>query len=631
MQENDYVDDFAEESDTSYPEEKFEAFVSDLDSMLIFGEPIDDQLKLNNSRSFSLMDATTQDTSQSKEFYDNNECYTLEENDFYNESFEAVSPNNENLKEFSSVTFANAKQKSPTKTAKSKMNTDSTQSKKYETNKTYRQVNRDQSKIENQSTDVHTHSSHTTCQQESIKPSGDKTSKNNTKFRRIPINRAAALHGGESMLTPKMNNINVVASVVAADTKHDVFALQKQLASALRRVAAYKQDNDHLRTKLDSANIEASLERYKHLLVEKDSKLMALADENQSLRQIARFQSKGLVKGERERSSQPERELSQDRQIEILVEHVRKVKTKLADCRAREDALAEENGLLREKTAKQGRRITKLRRVVDELKAAMALEKSHTDHTHPRLAEYRPTEDNNALVLVESAGQGDESSSRGAEEQHMQQQPLSLSEYPSIALSEVLPPADQRPRYLEEGDSVLDSMLGDDMEGEGEEEDRDDFSRQQQQVGLVQEAPQLTRFGALEQHMESSSTFGTDVTANPNQVSKRGGGRRRQDGERLRRAQLQLEEERLYVLRQKEVILRLERSLHKQRAGFLSEASAVRGELQASDEERRRLVSELDRREAVVKAQVRISVHLHGFLSRFLWTDNHFEAAAGVV
>jgi hypothetical protein len=60
MQENDYVDDFAEESDTSYPEEKFEAFVSDLDSMLIFGEPIDDQLKLNNSRSFSLMDNTAQ-------------------------------------------------------------------------------------------------------------------------------------------------------------------------------------------------------------------------------------------------------------------------------------------------------------------------------------------------------------------------------------------------------------------------------------------------------------------------------------------------------------------------------------------------------------------------------------------
>jgi hypothetical protein len=148
---------------------------------------------------------------------------------------------------------------------------------------------------------------------------------------------------------------------------------------------------------------------------------------------------------------------------------------------------------------------------------------------------------------------------------------------------------------LEEGESQLDSVLGDDVD---DDEDRDGFVK-----------PRLdgpSQFGtAFEQHTESSSTFATDATANPNPHKR--GGRRRQDGERLRKAQLQLEEEKLYVLRQKEVILRLERSLHKQRAGFLSEVSSVRSELQASDEERRRLVSELDRREAVVKAQVSVS------------------------
>jgi hypothetical protein len=87
-----------------YKEESFEAFESDEDSMLILGQPIDDQITTKNIASFAIPQKKRDDGSVESE---NEECD-------YEESFESPSPAKTNhpqhgLSEMSSITFNQSK------------------------------------------------------------------------------------------------------------------------------------------------------------------------------------------------------------------------------------------------------------------------------------------------------------------------------------------------------------------------------------------------------------------------------------------------------------------------------------------------------------------------------------------
>jgi uncharacterized membrane protein (DUF106 family) len=65
--------------------------------------------------------------------------------------------------------------------------------------------------------------------------------------------------------------------------------LQKQLATALKRIEEYKRANEELKRKMDSSEVEKLFDKLRHMLVEKEHEIEKLASENHSLKEIARF------------------------------------------------------------------------------------------------------------------------------------------------------------------------------------------------------------------------------------------------------------------------------------------------------------------------------------------------------
>jgi len=119
---DEYMQDVLADGDM-YKEESFDAFESDADSMLMLGQPIDDQIRTMNISSFAIPKKkkdkhnaeVSHDEGEEVEYedFESEEGEEVEE-DVYEDSFESPgkSPNKQDLKELSSITFGQSRMES---------------------------------------------------------------------------------------------------------------------------------------------------------------------------------------------------------------------------------------------------------------------------------------------------------------------------------------------------------------------------------------------------------------------------------------------------------------------------------------------------------------------------------------
>lgn len=161
-----------------------------------------------------------------------------------------------------------------------------------------------------------------------------------------------------------------VMSVVSKEAaySYNPAVLQRQLHTALQRVSAYKKANDLLQQKLDGRNIEQAVEKYRALLLEKEQQISDLQSENSSLRQIAHSQGRKLQDTARKEMDPLDTELTQEKQIEIMVMHVRKIRAKLIAAYEKQHELEAENDKLKSAKQKSSKKCARLRREARELR-----------------------------------------------------------------------------------------------------------------------------------------------------------------------------------------------------------------------------------------------------------------------
>ena len=625
---SDYRDDFAEESEDLYEDEPYR---SDFESMLSANNSIDDQLKVSYNKDFTEGIA--------------GQGY---EDDFYNESQQGSSVvKSANIQEFSSVTFFKdeSNQISPEGNKPLK--------KKLKRKQTPKEAKAKPAKSEgNVSAKPNTGDRRATPRTQTPKENGDNnpanrgvSNNNNNNNNNSEIDNQYHKYKRYEVHTPQMTDINTrtvipITSHVVKDLRHNAFSIQRQLDLALKKIESYKQENSLLRSKLDSSNIEAAVERYKGALLEKEIKITQLQEENNSLKKVARHQSKGLMKSDHDRQHQPEIEMSQDRQIQILMEHIKKLKIKLEDYKVMEKQFIDENSALKTQNGKLTRRVTKLKRQVTELingphrspkpdlldminedlskldsslvessSKLQSMDGNETVSTYPSIA---LTEDSRKqMVLLPLKASNPLTKLKSSSVQLDDQEPIE-TEPPATRQTEE--EATEEGNLRREDDDV--SIPLDDTEDQLTEL----ASQRRRSSGgmavvnvssitasqvngssIIEGGPSHQEYGKGfdASRVDSESTFSVDTNTNPRRLRKR-----REYNQRIQELMLQVEEEKLYVLRQKELILKLERSATKQRHGYIAEINSLKAELAKCQEDQKQVSSELSKRELKLKMQV---------------------------
>eukprot|EP01036_Dinobryon_divergens_P033920 gene33920-43822_t len=174
------------------------------------------------------------------------------------------------------------------------------------------------------------------------------------------------------------HSVSAVASQVSADMTAHPSVMQKQLALAQKKIEAYRKQIEFLQNHVENSEVERIFEKLKRAVIEKDGEIVKLQSENQSLRQIAREQGKHIMNQEiiRNGHSDGETSKSQEKQIEVLMTHIRRLNSTLGECRKKERLTAETNEEFKKQNLKLTRKITTLNRNFEMLKAAAAIKKS---------------------------------------------------------------------------------------------------------------------------------------------------------------------------------------------------------------------------------------------------------------
>jgi hypothetical protein len=171
----------------------------------------------------------------------------------------------------------------------------------------------------------------------------------------------------------KLTKNTVITSAIAANNemRFNPSILKKQLDSALRKVESYKKENSVLVKKLDETRFNDKFERFRSALMEKEVLIENLTSENIALREIARYQTKFLLTKEKEeavKTSDPDNLVaSQEKQIEILMAHIKKVNSKLAECRKTIRLTKNENDSLKYKNLRMQKQIFKVKKAFNDL------------------------------------------------------------------------------------------------------------------------------------------------------------------------------------------------------------------------------------------------------------------------
>lgn len=140
--------------------------------------------------------------------------------------------------------------------------------------------------------------------------------------------------------------------------------LEKQLATTIKRMEEYKHMTVVLQEKLDNSTTQEYVERLKFELSVKDARIKELTQENQSLRQLSRYQGKSLT--DVAKQNDHEEMVAQENYIEVLTSHIRKLKERLADYKGLKSEQDVKIESLEKEAKRQRVRINKLKRLIVE-------------------------------------------------------------------------------------------------------------------------------------------------------------------------------------------------------------------------------------------------------------------------
>jgi hypothetical protein len=198
---------------------------------------------------------------------------------------------------------------------------------------------------------------------------------------------------------PEINkNINALAAKVAVAniiTQQGVSVgeLQKQLKIANKKLSLTQLQNQQLLERLDSlSSVESLISNYQYEMKQKQAKIQELIKENQSLHSIARYQGKALVEQQEIKDNDVDHHISQERYIDVLTEHIRKLKEKMH----------EQKQVIRD----QEKKIEELTELVEEYKKKIAKKKAKKvkttdENATPKPPKEAPTEPQ-APIIPES-------------------------------------------------------------------------------------------------------------------------------------------------------------------------------------------------------------------------------------
>lgn len=202
-------------------------------------------------------------------------------------------------------------------------------------------------------------------------------SNNNTELRSTRTNtNGIATHerNGFKRVSVKRYNDHVrvadkvtVTSQVSKDMKFSPINLQKQLATAYKKIDLLKKENATLLQRLEESHIDQVLMKFQNILHEKDTRIDALEAENHSLQQITRQQTKYLEKTEKKKieTGKTDDVYNQDRQISILMEHVKKLNGKITELRKEERELHSCNEKYKTKNSRLRKKVKKLTNMLE--------------------------------------------------------------------------------------------------------------------------------------------------------------------------------------------------------------------------------------------------------------------------
>lgn len=141
-----------------------------------------------------------------------------------------------------------------------------------------------------------------------------------TKFQKVAM---PEIHTSISAMPSKVTSNLVPTPLTTGE-------LQLQLKIANKKLALSQQQNQQLLEKLDSlSSVEAMISNYQYELKQKQAKMQDLIRENNSLKNIARYQGKFLLEKQEIKDNEVDHHISQEKYIDVLTEHIRRLKEKV--------------------------------------------------------------------------------------------------------------------------------------------------------------------------------------------------------------------------------------------------------------------------------------------------------------
>ena len=130
------------------------------------------------------------------------------------------------------------------------------------------------------------------------------------------------------------------------------YNLQKQYDIALKQIQAYSKERELLLARLDESAIEIELEKMRSQLIEKESHLVLLLEDNRSLKKQVRHQSEYLSSVGRDKEDGNDETRTLASYVLVLEERVKRLKVQLETTQKRDRITTNENEKLTKKLEK---------------------------------------------------------------------------------------------------------------------------------------------------------------------------------------------------------------------------------------------------------------------------------------
>eukprot|EP01038_Epipyxis_sp_PR26KG_P014829 gene14829-19923_t len=189
------------------------------------------------------------------------------------------------------------------------------------------------------------------------------------KYQRIQIEPI------DENLHPLPKQTKVRSNISQESKQSSSYILQRQLDSALKKLESYRRENQVLTARLDESRFRETIEKFKSQLIDNNIHIEKLTNENICLKEIARHQTKFLVdkNKEKENSTSDDDNFSYEKQIEVLMIHIKKINSKTTELRDREKKTREEAQFLKNKNQLLESKNVKLNRKVDKLSSKIRM------------------------------------------------------------------------------------------------------------------------------------------------------------------------------------------------------------------------------------------------------------------